>query len=297
MDTSIQKRKCSCCKLEKPLASFCKSARGLHGVHSRCRECQSLHRMNGLSKKRELVESGEIRYPLLKACRKCGELKESFEFRASLDSSDGLLHDCRNCENRHTYTRRKERMAADPNVKNRVNATARRHVLKKKFGLTREQYELMALNCGDACEICGKPETRKRTKELAVDHCHKTGLIRGLLCSRCNLAIGMLDDDLSLIGNAIAYLSRFQERMNAMSAKPGFLEGLAEKAGEVLAAGAKGIDSVVTDVAAGIGKLLSAPERALAERVGEDIVDGMKADDVATSATVATPVAPATPTQ
>lgn len=68
-------------------------------------------------------------------------------------------------------------------------------------GLT--QREAREYKEGKACEICGARD------RLVVDHCHKTGVIRGVLCSNCNTAIGMLRDDVERLRAAIEYLSRF----------------------------------------------------------------------------------------
>lgn len=54
------------------------------------------------------------------------------------------------------------------------------------------------------CAICHKPEDIK----LAVDHCHDTGKIRGLLCKRCNMGIGLLGDSPEITLNATLYLQR-----------------------------------------------------------------------------------------
>lgn len=56
---------------------------------------------------------------------------------------------------------------------------------------------------GKVCEICGTSES------LVVDHCHDTLVIRGALCIKCNVGIGMFRDDPALAENALAYLSRF----------------------------------------------------------------------------------------
>jgi len=53
------------------------------------------------------------------------------------------------------------------------------------------------------CEICGNAE-----EGLCVDHCHETGQIRGVLCRRCNRAIGQLGDNLEAVRKAVAYLER-----------------------------------------------------------------------------------------
>lgn len=70
--------------------------------------------------------------------------------------------------------------------------------LKKKFGITLEEYEALFVAQGGVCAICHRPETsryRDTVRLMAVDHNHETQKIRGLLCSWCNLAIGYLKDD------------------------------------------------------------------------------------------------------
>jgi hypothetical protein len=58
-----------------------------------------------------------------------------------------------------------------------------------------------------ACAICGKHPKQNR-KRLAVDHCHKTLRVRGLLCSQCNQAIGLFSENISVIQNAIQYIQK-----------------------------------------------------------------------------------------
>ena len=60
---------------------------------------------------------------------------------------------------------------------------------------------------GGLCLICKKPPLGKHTR-LGVDHCHATGRVRGLLCNRCNRAMGMFEDDPDLLVAAAAYLQR-----------------------------------------------------------------------------------------
>lgn len=84
-----------------------------------------------------------------------------------------------------------------------------RHV-EKTFGLSEEDYLALALKQAGGCAICGSNGSEKRkhaTKYLAVDHCHETGKVRGLLCTTCNTGIGMFKDSPSLLRLAAAYLS------------------------------------------------------------------------------------------
>lgn len=81
--------------------------------------------------------------------------------------------------------------------------------LRESFGLSLEQYKEMHDRQNGKCAICNNPETQMRSgkiKALAVDHDHKTGAIRGLLCSDCNTGIGKLKDDPKVIQSAIQYL-------------------------------------------------------------------------------------------
>ena len=76
----------------------------------------------------------------------------------------------------------------------------------KKLGLTLEEYNKLLLIQNNVCTICSKP--CKTGRQLAVDHSHDNNAIRGLLCGRCNMAIGLLDDNISLLNSAITYLKR-----------------------------------------------------------------------------------------
>lgn len=74
----------------------------------------------------------------------------------------------------------------------------------KKYGITLEQYSNMLDAQGGVCAICESHD--KAFAHLAVDHCHTTGKVRGLLCNKCNRAIGIFGDDLKRLGRAVAYL-------------------------------------------------------------------------------------------
>jgi Recombination endonuclease VII len=85
--------------------------------------------------------------------------------------------------------------------------------LKTKFGITIEQYEKMLQRQDGKCAICGRAETSRdakgKIKRLAVDHCHKTGRNRELLCLRCNHAFERIDSIPDWCLKAMAYESRW----------------------------------------------------------------------------------------
>lgn len=84
-----------------------------------------------------------------------------------------------------------------------------RHNLKRNYGLSLEQYEEMQRLCEFKCAICHQPETDFKRK-LAVDHDHRSGNVRALLCVRCNNGIGYFKEKTMLLMRAIVYLNIFE---------------------------------------------------------------------------------------
>lgn len=87
---------------------------------------------------------------------------------------------------------------------------SRKQNLKAKFGLTIDQYEAMLFQQGGKCAACKSDQVELlagKPKRLAVGHCHATGAVRGLLCTRCNVAIAMVGDDAAKLQSLIDYLN------------------------------------------------------------------------------------------
>lgn len=80
----------------------------------------------------------------------------------------------------------------------------RAHNLKCAYGLTIAQWDQILAVQGGVCAICR--QVSRSAKPLCVDHDHKTGQVRGLLCQHCNTALGMLEDSPDRLKNALAYL-------------------------------------------------------------------------------------------
>lgn len=93
-------------------------------------------------------------------------------------------------------------------LKDRFSLYQRNTDLRRHFGIEPEQYEEMLASQGGCCAICGMPETANGRKNLSVDHCHTTGLVRGLLCSKCNHGIGQFNDSVEVMKKAILYLEK-----------------------------------------------------------------------------------------
>lgn len=126
------------------------------------------------------------------------------------------VHDAENClckkcvrerarkRNIKTCRGRYQRIKASPDGV----AKLRDYHLRKKYGISLDDYNRMHEAQNGLCAICGEPEKvyRGSRPELAVDHCHETGRVRGLLCNACNRGIGNLRDDVGLLRRALAYL-------------------------------------------------------------------------------------------
>lgn len=106
-----------------------------------------------------------------------------------------------------TPTRPGKPVCTDCKVDKRDPARAKAREQRRRlnlYGLTQEQYDSMWADQGERCAIC-RTDT-PTTKGWAIDHCHTTGTVRGLLCQPCNLALGQFQDDPAVIRSAARYL-------------------------------------------------------------------------------------------
>lgn len=81
--------------------------------------------------------------------------------------------------------------------------------LKSKYGITPEEHKQLLISQDYKCALCGRPSSDFKY-ELAVDHCHETGRIRGMLCMPCNTSLGQLGDDVESMYKIIDYLNKTQ---------------------------------------------------------------------------------------
>ena|ERR1035437_406052 len=83
----------------------------------------------------------------------------------------------------------------------------RKYRLKKEYGLTIPQFEVMVMAQGGKCALCGAADGgRSKWKTLSVDHCHATGKVRALLCHQCNMVLGHCRDNPALLRKAADYV-------------------------------------------------------------------------------------------
>ena len=91
--------------------------------------------------------------------------------------------------------------------RSKLQAQWRRQDLKRKYGLTVKEYDLLSEKQKHQCAICGKP-AKKLQRRLHVDHDHRTGAVRGLLCDDCNTGLGKFKDNPDFLIAAAEYLRR-----------------------------------------------------------------------------------------
>lgn len=137
----------------------------------------------------------------MKACKACGIVKPLVDFSIARALKDGRRPNCKPCERE-----RASRWYADNPAK------ARSKDLMKVYGITEADYQDMHAAQQGLCAICRQPETTQPSKpgrrppRLSVDHNHRTGKVRGLLCKACNQSIGMMREDPALLQAAVDYL-------------------------------------------------------------------------------------------
>jgi len=92
-------------------------------------------------------------------------------------------------------------------MKQRYLYKGKKELFISKYGLTYKDWEGLWYTQDGRCAICDKFFAEK--KDICIDHNHKTGEIRGLLCKRCNIGIGLFDDNHELLNNTVKYLKCF----------------------------------------------------------------------------------------
>lgn len=182
-------KECTVCQTIKPFSEFGKNRTSASGLHSWCKKCIS---DKTLEKRGGRVFKQLAKTETHKQCRICEQMKPYSEYAGKDSRSKQKQSYCIECQ--------------------KFMGTER---VLKRYGLTVETYMQLFRNQGGVCKICNKPEIDR--KRLAVDHDHACcsgasscgKCIRGLLCSKCNKALGMVSDDISVLESMIGYLKNF----------------------------------------------------------------------------------------
>lgn len=141
-----------------------------------------------------------------KRCQRCSGLKSVLDFHKDSSKTDGLLIYCRDCQRKINKINRSRPESKEIRKITRVKHKEKERdwALRRRYGITLEQFRYIFDYQGKRCALCRSDKSDKNN--FVVDHCHKTGKIRGILCSYCNRALGMFKDSPEVLEKAISYL-------------------------------------------------------------------------------------------
>lgn len=167
-----------------------------------------------------------------KRCLGCGP-RYLHEFGRNTSKSDGLATRCRACNREAAREKKQAWLAVNPDYMREYRQQNKERIAKqqsdrqkrlaktiklKRYGLSEAEFEAKRESQAGRCAICnGEPTGRWKT--LHIDHDHKTGQVRGLLCNECNTALGMFRDSADLLRKAAEYLEQYR-KMFAHEAGP-----------------------------------------------------------------------------
>lgn len=145
----------------------------------------------------------------MKTCKTCERSLPLTSFHSHRGHPDGLYNHCKDCYNARQRALYKAGYLLEERAAYQAGYTDRLKVKRRarRYGIAPEEYERLMREQGGRCAICDGTETYEH-HQLCVDHDHASGLVRGLLCSRCNKALGGFNDDPLLLQAATRYLQR-----------------------------------------------------------------------------------------
>ncbi len=197
---------CARCETSKQLVPefWYRSASTATGFSTYCKPCTNAKNKNhilakgsypkALSARRQALIDGKSKYDG-KICPNCGTseryIKDFKCVKCTRERSASTYHN-KGGENSWTrYQKTDKCLDAE---------------LLRKYGISLKDYKDLLIKQNYLCPICNRSQ-EQATKRFAVDHNHKTGKVRGLLCDLCNRALGMFKDDTSIFSRAIDYLN------------------------------------------------------------------------------------------
>lgn len=183
----------------------------------------------------------------MKTCTKCKVKKAVSEFFRQTSKKSGLKSSCKSCDSAYTKTVKRNESLEQRVVRNRINAKKARlrrlldpsaaraanrewrktrtpeqrarylkaqylRALMRVYGLTEEEVAEMIIQQDNRCAVCYCLFGVGRTFAPRIDHCHNTGVVRGLLCNGCNLGLGGLKDSPILLRAAAEYIEKHKPK-------------------------------------------------------------------------------------
>lgn len=253
VDNIVTKKKCTECFEFKDLKLFPKNNFSLFKRDNKCKSCEcerikNIRRKQGIPPKKPKVTYDAAGKPVARICTHCKEIKNFSEYSKSKSGFLGHESLCRECKNKKHIKKPKKETKRFDVIKNNFGETTHKfctfcdtmkliscynnskngflgkegicrnckkeHRILRKYGITIEDKRRIYKKQNNQCVGCG---SKKSIYKICVDHNHKNGEVRGLLCRTCNAAIGLLGDDNSVVfnrlTNIIDYITSYSENI------------------------------------------------------------------------------------
>lgn len=176
--------KCTLCKLEKNVSEFYKSKRHKLGYIPTCKACESLRHNK--------------KYDPQKRRKHYEENKETYLLKSKVYNE----------QNKEKIKQKTKEYYNNNKVKFLESGWKQKGILNKNSEFFKKQdFDELFEKANKSCEICGTTNVN-HIKGFVVDHCHKTGYARGILCAHCNMALGGFKDDKNILIKAFNYLDK-----------------------------------------------------------------------------------------
>jgi hypothetical protein len=184
-------KNCPQCDRRLPLTDFYNNKSRKDGRSFYCRSC-TRSRLEADRRKRGVAPAKRAAVAIpdgMKWCPQCDEVKPKGDFARAKAKASGLHAYCLPCHNKRSAE-----------AKQRLYGGNREYHLRRRYGLTQEDFEALLAWQGGVCAICGAPDPEH------VDHDHEFGNVRGILCFNCNGGLGQFKDNEQSLARAIEYL-------------------------------------------------------------------------------------------
>jgi hypothetical protein len=208
----LQTKRCIRCEQTKPVEEFSRQSAAPDGRHAYCKTCASVYARERRQPKVplparvcpvckiEFIPNSRKHVYCSRSCKQTAHYrfrhpKDGRRCQACGKDISPMRSDAKWCDDACSRAGRPQR-----------KEIALRCRLKTQYGMTLEDYNAMVERQGGGCAICGTTEIRGYGKRQAIDHCHDSNRVRGILCGNCNRGLGAFNHDPDLLVSAASYL-------------------------------------------------------------------------------------------